>query len=154
MREAWDYFLCLSILYCVVEQVNMDLVTRNDLLKRLDQLQINGIEVSCVIGDLPEERCGEQILLVDLTLFLDLSKAIQSDRLPDTIDYPGMAAAIRSSLREARCQMIEHAAGLVVQEALRDQRVEAVRVRVQKRGAVVGLHDASVQLLRFREDIG
>lgn len=131
----------------------MDLMERKDALTRLDQLQINGIEVSCIIGDLPEERCREQILLVDLTLFLDLSKAIKSDRLPDTVDYPGMAAAIRARLREARCQMIEHAAGLVVLEALRDHRVEAARVRVQKRGAVVGLHDASVQLLRFREDL-
>ena len=136
-----------------VEWMKMDMNERSCLLTTLDQLQINGIEVSCIIGDLPEERCREQVLLVDVTLYLDLTSVIESDRLSDTIDYPSIATAIRGRLRAARCQMIECAAGLAVREALRDSRVRAAKVRIEKRGAVPGLHDASVQLLRFREDL-
>lgn len=115
-----------------------------------DQLQLNGIEVSCIIGDRPAERKREQILLVDVSLYMDLSRAEQSDLLADTVDYPSLAEAIRHRLRSARCQMIEHAAGLVARECLVDPRVEAVRVRVEKRGAIVGLRAASVEITRER----
>ena len=116
-----------------------------------DQLQLNGIEVSCIIGDRPDERKREQILLVDVSLFLDLSKAEMSDSLTDTIDYPSLAESIRQRLRSARCQMIEHAAGLVARECLIDPRVQMVHVRVEKRGAIVGMRAASVEITRKRQ---
>jgi dihydroneopterin aldolase len=115
-----------------------------------DQLQLNGIEVSCIIGDRPDERRREQILLVDVALVIDLAAAEASDLLVDTVDYPALAEAIRQRLRTARCQMIEHAAGLVAAECLKDGRVSSVRVRVEKRGAVVGLHNAAVVIIRSR----
>lgn len=115
-----------------------------------DQLQLNGIEVPCVIGDRPDERRREQILLVDVALFLDLAAAEASDQLVDTVDYPALAETIRARLRSARCQMIEHAAGLVAGACLEDGRVRSVRVRVEKRGAVVGMRSAAVVITRRR----
>ena len=44
----------------------------------MDQLKLNGIEVECIIGDLPEERESEQRLLVDVALDIDLADAAES----------------------------------------------------------------------------
>ncbi|MBO7654408.1 MAG: dihydroneopterin aldolase [Kiritimatiellae bacterium] len=117
-----------------------------------DQLQLNGIEVFCVIGDRPDERNRNQYLSVDVTLLMDLSAVERSDRLEDTVDYAALTVAIQTRLREARCRMIEHAAGLVASVALGfDARIQAVRVRVEKRKAIPGLQNASVVIVRKRE---
>ena len=50
-----------------------------------DRLELRGLEVECIIGDLPEERGREQRLLVDVSLGCDLAAAGASDALCDTV---------------------------------------------------------------------
>ena len=114
-----------------------------------DRLELCGLEVLCVIGDLPEERCREQRLSVDVALSCgDLSAAAASDALCDTVDYAALAAAIRAALRQARCRMLERAAECVARVCLAEPRVSGVRVRVEKAGAVAGLRAAAVTIER------
>ncbi|MDD2460549.1 MAG: dihydroneopterin aldolase [Kiritimatiellia bacterium] len=115
-----------------------------------DRLELLGLEVACVIGDLPEERGREQRLLVDVTLACDLSAAGASDALSDTVDYAALAETIRASLRTARCHMIERAAECVARVCLGNTRVRSARVRVEKQGAVPGLRAAAVTVTRER----
>jgi dihydroneopterin aldolase len=115
-----------------------------------DKLELCGLEVMCVIGDLPDERCREQRLTVDVSLAFDLSAAAASDALADTVDYAALAEAIRVALRQARCHMIERAACRVAQVCLADPRVAEVRVRVEKAGAVAGLRAAAAEITRCR----
>lgn len=115
-----------------------------------DRLELLGLEVTCVIGDLPEERGREQRLLVDVALACDLSAAGASDALSDTVDYAALAEMIRASLRAARCHMIERAAECVARVCLDNTRVRSARVRVEKQGAVPGLRAAAVTVTRER----
>jgi dihydroneopterin aldolase len=122
------------------------------MCEKWDRLELCGLEVFCVIGDLPQERDREQALKVDVELRLDLRPAGASDRLKDTVDYAALAEAVRTSLRQARFHMIEAAAQRVAEVCLLDRRVAAVRVRVEKRGAVSGLQAAAVVLTRERPE--
>ncbi|MFA7173580.1 MAG: dihydroneopterin aldolase [Kiritimatiellia bacterium] len=118
------------------------------MIENLDSLELCGLEVPCIIGDLPEERVKEQTLIIDLTLALDLRRAASSDSLCDTVDYARLCAEIRSVLRQAECRMIERAAERVAAVALQDTRVKRVRVRVEKRERVEGLRAAAVVIER------
>jgi len=118
----------------------------------VDQLELCGLEVVCVIGDQPEERRREQRLMVDVSLDLDLSAAAKNDALADTVDYVALAAAIRNDLHQARCHMIECAAERVARVCLADVRVAVVRVRIEKSGVIPGLRAAAVQILRKRTE--
>ena len=102
-------------------------------------LKLNGIEVDCVIGDLPDERDRLQRLLVDVELEIP-STAAETDSLSDTVDYATLAESIRAALVAAKCRMIERAAK-VVYDCLPTR---AARVVVTKSGAVPGLASASV----------
>ena len=114
----------------------------------MDQLKLNGIEVECIIGDLPEERKSEQKLLVDVALDIDLADAAESDRLDDTVDYALLVGNIREALEEAQCRLLERAAGVVADVCLSDPRVERVTVGVRKFGSVSGLGSAEVKVTR------
>ena len=114
----------------------------------MDQLKLNGIEVECIIGDLPEERENEQRLLVDVALDIDLVDASESDRLDDTVDYSLLVGNIREALEDAKCRLLERAAGVVADVCLSDPRVERVTVGVRKFGSVSGLGSAEVKVMR------
>ncbi len=116
-----------------------------------DRLELNGLEVECIIGDLPEERRREQRITLDMVLTCDLSVAGESDALCDTVDYAALTEAIRCKVRAARCRMIERVAELAAQVCLSDLRVKEVRVRVEKVGAVPGLRAAAVDIDRVRD---
>ena len=108
-------------------------------------LSLKGLEVDCIIGDLPEERAREQRLLLDIDLEID-SAACATDSLDDTVDYAVLSAEIREALVNARCRMIERAAQLALDVCMAQARVVAATVAVTKTGAVRGLRAASVRL--------
>jgi len=114
----------------------------------VDELKLNGIEVECVLGDLPEERTREQKILVDVTLALDLQAAAATDRIADTVDYALLVGNIREALEEARCRLLERAAEVVADVCLADPRVEHATVSVRKFATVPGLVSAEVRIAR------
>ena len=111
----------------------------------MTELSLNGLEVCCVIGDLPEERTRAQRLVVDATMAVD-APAADTDELADTVDYAALAGAIRRALVSAKCRMIERAAKVAAHECMRDRRVAAATVTITKSGAVEGLKSASARI--------
>lgn len=109
------------------------------------KLLLNEIEVECVIGDLPEERTGTQMLKIDVELEIS-ELAGETDELRDTVDYAALTEEIRETLVRAECRMLERAAKLVVDTSLKFGRgkVFAAKATVTKSGAIAHLKSASV----------
>lgn len=106
------------------------------------KLELNGIEVECVIGERADERDRLQRLRVDVALEIP-DDAAETDALEDTVDYAELTELVRATLVEAKCRMIERAARLVAETARRDPRVKSVVARVTKSGAISHLESAS-----------
>ena len=107
------------------------------------KLKLNGLTVSCVIGERPDEREREQTLKIDVELEVS-DCAAETDRLSDTVDYAALAENVRAELVAAKCKMIERAAKVVCDVCLADAKVKSVTVTVTKSGAVPHLESASV----------
>ena len=105
-------------------------------------LELNGIDVDCIIGDRVEERTRVQRLRVDVRLEI-VDAAAVSDELADTVDYAALTEKVRAALVAARCRMIERAAKVVCDLCLQDPKVSAATVRVVKAGAVAHLVSAA-----------
>ena len=106
------------------------------------KLELNGIDVDCIIGERPDERTRTQRLRVDVVLAVD-GRAAETDELGDTVDYAALAEKIRAALVAAKCRMIERAAKVVCDLCLADEKVSAAKVRVTKSGAVAHLESAA-----------
>lgn len=121
-------------------------------------LELNGLAIDCIIGDLPEERLRAQRLVADVTLEIT-DGAAESDSLADTVDYAALAGKIRATLERARCRMLERAACLAANVCAAERHVRSADVKITKCGAVPGLASASatfhasrlVQALRKRD---
>jgi len=105
-------------------------------------LELNGIDVDCIIGDRAEERTRTQRLLVEIRLEIG-DEAAESDALSDTVDYAALTEKVRAALQSARCRMIERAAKVVCDCCREDPRVHAATVRIVKAGAVAHLASAA-----------
>jgi dihydroneopterin aldolase len=107
------------------------------------QLELQGIQVPCIIGDRPDERLREGLLRVDLTLTFDFAPVAQNDDVTATVDYVALTERVRHVLQTGKYQMIERAAVEVCRACLEDRRVLEARVRVEKSGAIPHLQAAS-----------
>ena len=105
-------------------------------------LELNGIDVDCIIGERPDERTRTQRLRVDVVLTID-DTAATTDELADTVDYASLTEGIRTALVAAKCRMIERAAKIVADLCLADGKVSAAKVRVVKSGAIPHLESAA-----------
>ena len=106
-------------------------------------LELNGIDVECIIGERAEERTRAQRLLVDVRLEI-VDAAAESDELSDTVDYAVLTEKVRGALVAAKCRMIERAAKVVCDLCREDPKVRVATVRIVKAGAVAHLASAAV----------
>ena len=114
------------------------------------KLRLDGIDVDCIIGDLPDERNRLQRLRIDVEVVVPDDVA-SSDDLADTADYVALAEKERSSLVVAKCRMIERAAKVAAEACLSVPRVESATVKVMKAGAVEGIESATAEWTAGRE---
>ena len=106
------------------------------------KLELNGIDVDCIIGERPDERTRTQRLRVDVVLPI-VDAVTETDELSDTVDYAALTESIRAALIVAKCKMIERAAKVVIDLCLADTKVSAANVRVTKSGAIEHLESAA-----------
>ena len=109
------------------------------------KLELNGIDVECIIGERPDERTRTQRLRVDVVLTIG-DEAAETDELADTVDYAALTEGVRTALVDAKCKMIERAAKVVCDLCLADAKVSAAKVRVTKSGAIPHLESAAVTI--------
>lgn len=97
-----------------------------------DTLHINGIRAYGYTGALPEEQVLGQWFSTDITLWLDLEKAAESDRLDDTHDYSAIVSDTLDLIRTSRFALIEKLAMAIAKLCLQFDDVNQVRVQLTK----------------------
>ncbi len=121
-------------------------------LRRLDRIHIRELRARCIVGINPEERVKAQDVVIDLTLHADLRRAGQTDDLDDTVDYKAVKQAVLELVEASSDLLVERLAQRIADECLSHDRVEAVRVLVEKPAALRFARTVGVEILRRRED--
>lgn len=123
-------------------------------LEGLDQIHIRDLLLRCIVGTNPEERVNKQDILINLTLYADLRQAGQSDELEHTIDYKTLKKQIIALVEESSCLLIECLAQQIADICLKEAQVQAVRVCIDKPGALRFARSAAVEIIRDRKRDG
>jgi dihydroneopterin aldolase len=118
-----------------------------------DKITISGIKALGKHGVLEHEKLVEQEFVVDVTLGIDLDKAIKRDELKETVNYDEVANLIHKVITGPTFNLIEALAGKIVDEILEKfNLVEKVKVTVHKPKAPISVPftDVSVTIKRER----
>jgi dihydroneopterin aldolase len=98
----------------------------------MDSIEITGIRCYGYTGYLPEEQVLGQWFEVDLTLWLDLTRAGATDDIETTFDYRQGIAIVQKQIQTAKFALVEKLATAIAESILSLDKVEQVRVRLSK----------------------
>ncbi len=117
-----------------------------------DRVVLTGLRAHGRHGVLPAERERGQDFVVDLTAWLDLGAASESDQLADTLDYGELARRAAEIVGGPPCDLIETVAGRIADDVMADERVHAVEVTIHKPAAPIPVEftDVAVVVRRSR----
>ncbi|MFB8790818.1 MAG: dihydroneopterin aldolase [Potamolinea sp.] len=103
----------------------------------MDCIQLTGIRCYGYTGYLQEEQVLGQWFEVDLTLWLDLAGAGESDEIADTLDYRGVIETVKQIMKTSKFALIEKLATAIANTMLELERVQQVQVRLIKPAAPI-----------------
>ncbi len=113
-----------------------------------DWIHLQHVKIRCVLGVYPAERVQPRPVWMDISLQCDTRPAAASDKLEDTLNYELIEAEIVGMAKKGRYHLVEALAERVAETCLAHAAVAAVRVRVEKPGALPLTQNVAVEILR------
>lgn len=113
------------------------------------EIQIHDWKLNVLIGVHPYERTQKQLVVADLDIEYDGSKASETDKIEDALDYEDLCLRIKNVLSKADFFLLEKMASTIGEVVFRDKRVEKVRIALFKPSALK--NDARITLVFDRK---
>ncbi len=116
----------------------------------MDKVLIRDLSARGIIGINDWEREKEQEILINITLFGDLSAAGISDDIGDCINYRTIAKKVQQHAETAGRLTVEALAADIAGICLAEANVFGVQVRIEKPGAVRFSRSVGVEIERMK----
>ncbi len=116
----------------------------------MDTVFIRDLRIPTVVGIYEWERRIRQEIRLDIEMAFDTRKAGQSDDINDTLDYKAVAKQVDRFVRDASFQLVEKLAEEICALIFREFPVAAIKLTLNKAGAVSIARDVGVVIERQR----
>jgi FolB domain-containing protein len=117
-----------------------------------DRIEIKDLLLRGIVGTNDWEREKLQDILINITLFGDLSSAGESDDITDTINYRTVTKKVIEHVENNKPFTVEALATNIARLCLAEAGVQRARVRVEKPGALRFARSVGVEIERGAED--
>ena len=112
---------------------------------------IRDFMVECLIGVYEHEKCSPQRVRVNLDLAVDEGEHPIIDDILNVVSYETMANGILAIADEGHVNLVETLAERIADMCFDDQRVDSVRVRIEKLDIIENAGSVGVEIERFRK---
>ncbi len=119
---------------------------------KADKIIIRNLHCRCIIGMNDWERREKQDVVLNIILWIDLSKACRTDSIEDTMDYKELKKQILRKVESSSFSLIERLAALIVDICLERPQVQKVKVTLDKPGALRFADSVAVEMIRMSSD--
>ena len=113
-----------------------------------DMMFIHGLRFHTQIGTHTWEQQIKQLIIADIDLTLDLSRASKSDKLEDTLDYALLCKKITKFVEDYNFNLLEALADALAKFILQEFKVEHITLKLTKPVALPHLQAAGVIIKR------
>ena len=117
----------------------------------MDTIFIRDLILRGIIGVNAWEREQPQEFVINIDLDTSVERAGITDDISDSVDYQSVADRVSTHAMRIGRFTVEALAADVAQIVLADSRIDRVRVRIEKPGAVPGSRSVGVQIERNRD---
>jgi len=113
---------------------------------------IRDLTLSALIGVYSHEKENPQPIRINLDLAVKENVTASKDRLADVVSYEEIADGIRKLIASGHVNLVETLAQQIADMCFSHQRVQTVRVRVEKLAVFEDAVSAGVEIERHRSD--
>jgi len=117
-----------------------------------DKIKIKDLLLRCIIGINDDERIIKQDVVINITLYCDLSISGSSDSISDTVNYKKIKNKIVTIVENSSYYLIEKLAQAIADICLENSLIEKVIVSVDKPGVLRFAKSVSVEIERNRQE--
>ena len=118
--------------------------------ERMDKIIISDLMMRCIIGINPDERINKQDVIINLTLYTDFSRSIETEDIEDTINYKELKKEVMTLVEASSFLLVEKLASAVSDCCLARKGVQAVKVKVEKPTALRFARSVGVEIFRTK----
>jgi 7,8-dihydroneopterin aldolase/epimerase/oxygenase len=119
--------------------------------KALRHVFIRDFMVECLIGVYEHEKCSPQRVRINLDLAVDEGEHPIIDDILNVVSYETMANGILAIADEGHVNLVETLAERIAGMCFDDQRVDSIRVRIEKLDILENAGSVGVEIERFRK---
>ncbi|MGE4601489.1 MAG: dihydroneopterin aldolase [Planctomycetota bacterium] len=119
-------------------------------LSHCDRIQIEDLVVRTIIGIYDRERDRCQDVVVNITLWTDITAAARSDDIEQAVDYRSLTKNIIEHVEDSRCMLLERLVEEISALVLEDAAIVATSVKVEKPGALRFSRSVGIEIFRTR----
>ena len=116
----------------------------------MDHVFIEGLEIEALIGIYDWERRIRQTLVFDLEMAFDNRVPAASDDINDTLNYKAVSKRLVEYVSQSDFGLVETLAERCAEIVLQEFKVERLRLKLSKPGAVRGARAVGVVIERSR----
>jgi dihydroneopterin aldolase len=119
--------------------------------KKVQYIELKGMTFHAYHGVTAQERKVGNTFTLDMKLHTDLSRAIQTDRLENTVNYAAIYAIVAEEM-QIPSQLLEHVAGRIIRHIQTDfPAINTIEIRLAKHNPPVpGEVKEAAVVLKFR----
>jgi dihydroneopterin aldolase len=111
---------------------------------------VRDLEIVASVGVFEREKRYEQRVVISADLYVRDDYDGASDRLLDVVDYGKVVDGISRIAQSEHVNLIETLAERIAQHCLADQRVECVRVRIEKPDVLETCQSVGIEIERWQ----
>ncbi len=116
-----------------------------------DTIFIKDLMLRGIIGINPDERVNKQDILINIAMEADISPASASDDIVDAVNYRTITKQVIKLVEETSYFLVEKLVQEIANVCLANEKVQKVRVTVEKPGAIRFADSVGITIERTRE---
>lgn len=120
-----------------------------DARQGIGHLFVKGLTVEAEIGVWAHEKGRRQLLRLDLDLAVEEPPKGVDDHAR-VVCYEVVVNQVRDLIASGHFNLVERLADCLAERLLADRRIHAVRIRIEKPGAIRGAEAAGIEIVRLR----
>lgn len=118
---------------------------------RLRHVFVKDLIVNALLGIYPEEKTTPQKIIVNIDLSVKEGDDPLSDDIKNVVSYEIVVRKVEEIVAQGHVGLAETMAELIAAACLRDRRVMAARVRIEKPDVIPNARSVGVEIERLRD---
>ena len=117
---------------------------------RLRHVFVKDLEIKALLGIYPKEKTTPQRIIVNIDLSVKEGDDPASDDIKNVVSYEIVVKKVETIVAQGHVNLVETLAELIAIACLKDKRVMAARVRIEKPDVIKNARSVGVEIERVR----